>query len=224
VSALQLTTFVGLPLVIVFVASVLLAFARPDRGDGDGLYASYLAVARLFGVYMGLLAAAGLAEAISQRIVLGEPAGEANQFSGLSRIYTSLIDDGGGAPIGAFATLLVLMIVVYVYHARRASELATEQDPAAIRVERAYAGAVCFAMLSLVISAGLVAGAAGYDFFSEPIATSNDHLRDLAMGALLVYGGLVLVAGLIFRANVWAIRGNDETPDDDVTVTEIGEA
>ena len=33
------------------------------------------------------------------------------------------------------------------------------------------------------------------------------------MGTLLAYGGLVLVAGLVFRANFWAIRGNDETPE-----------
>jgi hypothetical protein len=85
-------------------------------------------------------------------------------------------------------------------------------------------GAVCFAMVSLAAVAAVVAGAAGYNFFSQPIAAGNgDRIRDLAMGSLLSYGGLVLVAGLVFRTNFWAIRGNDETPDDDPTPTEVGE-
>jgi len=33
-----------------------------------------------------------------------------------------------------------------------------------------------------------------------------------------------VLAGLVFRANVRAIRGNDETPDDDVTLAEMGES
>jgi hypothetical protein len=32
------------------------------------------------------------------------------------------------------------------------------------------------------------------------------------MGSLLSYGGLVLVAGLVFRANVWAIRRTTKRP------------
>jgi hypothetical protein len=32
-----------------------------------------------------------------------------------------------------------------------------------------------------------------------------------------------VLAGLVFRANVWAIRGNVVTPDDDLAVVETDE-
>jgi hypothetical protein len=212
-SALQLSTFVGIPLVVLIVALALLAFARPDRDHGNGVYASYLALIRVFSLYIGLVAAAGLGEAVSQRLVLGEGGTTEDRFSSsLPSVYISFVNDGDGAAIAAFATVLTLMVVAFAYHHRRARELATEGDAAARRVERAYSGALCFAMVAIIVSAGLIAGTSGYNFFAEPI-TSDEHLRDLSMGALLVYGALVLVAGLVFRANFWAIRGDDETAD-----------
>ena len=38
------------------------------------------------------------------------------------------------------------------------------------------------------------------------------------MGTLLSYAGLVLVAGLVFGANFWAIRGRIVTPDEGAAV------
>ncbi len=34
------------------------------------------------------------------------------------------------------------------------------------------------------------------------------------MGSFIAYGGLVLVAGAVFRMNIWAIRGGEIDGDD----------
>ncbi len=61
-------------------------------------------------------------------------------------------------------------------------------------------------MVNLVAVGALVAGSAGDSFFAEPVAVS-ERMRNDEMGALAGYGILVLVAGLVFRANFWGIRG-----------------
>ena len=35
------------------------------------------------------------------------------------------------------------------------------------------------------------------------------------MGSFVTYGGLILVAGAIFRLNVWGIRGGDTADDEE---------
>jgi hypothetical protein len=215
VSAFQLTTIIGVPLVVLFVTVVLLAFARPDRDEDNGPYAAYLALASVFSLYLGLLALAATGEAVGQYLAVGNAGPGDLVGPNTFRTYFSLMSDGGPAAIAAFATLTVLMAAVFAYHARRRSELteAADASPVIGRVDRSYRAGVCFAMLSLVGIGAVVAGSAGYDFFAEPVGAS-DAVRDLAMGSLLAYGGLILVAGGVFRTNVWAIRGRDAADDD----------
>lgn len=223
-SAFQLTTIVGVPLAVLLISVVLLAFTRPDRDNVNGIYAVYLALASVFTLYLGLLALAALGEAVSQHLVVGDsPASDLLPNQGSLRTYFSLVAGGGASTIAAFATLTALMGIAFAYHARRRVELATSatESPTISQVDRAYRGSVCFAMLSLVAIGAMVAGSAGYDFFAEPVA-SSDRLRDLAMGSFVSYAGLIVVAGIVFRVNVWAIRGNDDDINR-VPVVEIDE-
>ena len=220
-SAFQLTSIIGIPLAVLFVTVVLLAFARPDRDEDTGAYGAYLALASVFSLYLGLLALAALGEAVTQYLVFGDSARDdlLNSSPSAFRTYFSLISGGGSSSIAAFATLTVLMAAAFAYHVRRRTELAASDNthPAIGRIDCAYRGGVCFAMLSLIAVGALVAGSSGYDFFAQQIG-STDQLRDYSMGSFLAYGGLILVAGAIFRLNVWGIRGgdamtNDEEPD-----------
>ena len=226
-SAFQLTSIIGIPLAVLFVTVVLLAFARPDRDEDNGAYAAYLALASVFALYLGLLALAALGEAITQYLVVSD--GTQNDLFNSSSVFRttfSLTSGGGPSAIAAFATLTVLMAAAFSYHARRRTELAASGSthPAIVRIDRAYRGGVCFAMLALIAIGALVAGSSGYDFFAEKIG-STDELRDLAMGSLVSYAGLVLVAGAIFRMNVWGIRGGggptDETDDDEPELADV---
>ena len=126
-SAFQATSIIGVPLAVLFVTIVLLAFARPDRDEDNGVYAAYLAVASIFSLYLGLLALSALGEAITQYLVVGtDPSNNelGNQVS--ARAYLTLVAGGNGAAsIAGFATLAGLMGIVYAYHARRRSELMT---------------------------------------------------------------------------------------------------
>ena len=215
-SAFQLTSIIGVPLVVLFVAVVLLAFARPDRDEDTGVYASYLALASVFSLYVGLLALAALGEAVSQHLAIGD--GNARDLldtSSAFRTYFSLVSGGGPSPIAAFATLAALMGAVFVYHSRRRNELAASERPdsAAVRIDRAYRASICFAAVSLIAIGALVAGSAGYDFFADRVGSSSE-LRDAAMGSFIAYGGLVLVAGAVFRMNIWAIRGGEMDEDE----------
>ena len=212
-SAFQITSIIGIPLAVLLVTVVLLAFARPDRDEDNGPYAVYLALASVFSLYLGLLALAALGEAITQYLVAGD-GGQNDLLDSASgfRTYFSLMSRGGPSSIAAFATLTVLMAAAFTYHARRRTELEASDSthPAIRRVDRAYRGGVCFAMLSLIAIGALVAGSSGYDFFAEKVGSTND-VRDLAMGSFVAYGALVLVSGAVFRLNVWGIRGGDTT-------------
>jgi hypothetical protein len=224
-SSLQIVSVIGIPITVLLVAVALIAFARPDADDGP--YAAYLALASLFSLYMLLLMLGALGESIGQHLVLGSDQAPEFDSPGALSTYYSLFTNGGAIAIAAFATVAAVMGGSFVFHSRRRAEFLTDsaENESIGRIDRAYRAGVCFAMLALAAVAALVAGAAGYTFFSEPIAAAlADQNRDLAMGSLLAYGGLVLVAGLIFRAHFWAIRGNDETPEPEVTVTEFGDA
>jgi hypothetical protein len=226
VTELQVVSVIGIPLTVLLVGVTLIAFARPDPDDGP--YAAYLALASLLSIYLLLLALAATGEAIGQHLVLGDDDPFRSDLGSLNSlsVYYSLFTTGGAAAIAGFATVAAVAGGSFGFHHRRRTELLVEAPEGGTvdRIDRAYRGAVCFAMLSLALVAALVAGAAGYNFFAQPIAGGDgDRLRDLAMGSLLAYGGLVLVAGLVFRANFWAIRGNDEAPED-VTPAELGDA
>ena len=208
-SAFQITSIIGVPLAVLFVTIVLLAFARPDRDEDNGVYAAYLAIASVFSLYLGLLALAALGEAITQYLVIGtDPSnGElANPVAGRAAL-NHVVGGNGAESIAAFAALAGLMAIAYAYHARRRSELIASEttSPTVANVDRAYRAGACFAMLSLITIGAVIAGASGYDFFSQPVG-STAQLRDFAMGSLVTYGGLVLLAGAVFRLNVWGIR------------------
>jgi len=227
VTELQVISVIGIPVTVLLVAVTLIAIARPDPDDGP--YAAYLALASLLSIYLLLLALAATGEALAQHLVMGDddPLRSDIGSVGSLGIYYSLFSTGGAAAIAGFAAVAAAAGGSFGFHHRRRSELLLEAPAGGTvdRIDRAYRGAVCFAMVSLGLVAALLVGAASYTFFSQPIVgPDGDRLRDLAMGSLLSYGALVLVAGLVFRANVWAIRGNDETPDDDVTLAEMGEA
>lgn len=218
-STFSLTSFIGVPLAVLFVTVVLLAIARPDRDEDNGAYAAYLALASVFSLYLGLLALAALGDAISQYLVVGpDPANGDQLIQGTLRGSIALMTMGGASSIAACATLAALMGIAYGYHARRRAELmaAAADAPTIVNVDRAYRGDVCFAMLSLIAIGALVAGSSGYEFFAEKIG-SSDQLRDLAMGSLVTYGALILVAGAVFRLNVWGIRGGDAMTNDGST-------
>ena len=70
-SAFQLTSIIGVPLVVLLVTIVLVAFARPDRDEDNGPYAAYLAVASVFCLYVGLLAL--IPEQLESVIIIGLP-------------------------------------------------------------------------------------------------------------------------------------------------------
>ncbi|MEP6624961.1 MAG: hypothetical protein ABJC79_10990 [Acidimicrobiia bacterium] len=215
-SAFQLTAIIAVPLTILLVTIVLLAFARPDRDEDNGAYASYLALASVFSLYLGLLALAALGEAVTQYLVVGDSdARDLLNTPSTFRTYFSLMSTGGPSAIAGFATLTALMAVAFSYHARRRTELTASSGnhPTIDGINRAYRASVCFAMISLIAIGAVVAGSAGYDFFAERIG-STDELRDQAMGSLLAYGGLVLLAGVVFRRNIWDIRGGNEVADD----------
>ncbi len=217
-SALQITSIIGIPLAVLFVTVVLLAFARPDRDEDNGVYAAYLAVASIFSLYLGLLALSALGETITQYLVVGtDPSNSdvANPVAGRAALNL-VVGANGAESIAAYATLTGLMGIAYAYHARRRSELGTSEraSPTVGNVDRAYRAGVCFAMLSLIGVGALIAGASGYDFFSQPVG-STDQVRDYSMGSFVTYGALILVAGAIFRLNVWGIRGGDTTDDEE---------
>ena len=216
---------IGIPVTVLLVAVTLIAIARPDPDDGP--YAAYLALASLLSIYLLLLALTATGEALGQHLVMGDDdpfRSDIGSVGSLS-IYYSLFTTGGAArsPGSPPSRWWQAGRSVPPPAPRGAARRRPEADRRAHRPR--LPGAVCFAMVSLALVAALVAGAAGYTFFSQPVSIANgDRIRDLAMGSLLSYGGLVLVAGLVFRANVWAIRGNDEAPDDDVTLAEMGDA
>lgn len=223
-SAFQLTSIIGVPLVVLFVAVVLLAFARPDRDEDTGVYAAYLALASVFSLYVGLLALAALGEAVSQHLAAGdESTRDLLGTPSAYRTYFSLVSGGGPAPIAAFAAMAALMGAVFAYHSRRRSELAASERPTSTagRIDRAYRASTCFSAVSLIAIGALVAGSAGYEFFAERVG-SNSELRDMAMGSFIAYGGLVLVAGAVFRTNIWAIRGGEIDDDEgDLEVADL---
>jgi hypothetical protein len=217
VSAFQVSSFVGIPITVVLVAVVLIALARPD-GE-DTVYAAYLALASLLSLYLLLVALAGTAEGITRQIVVGDHRSEFGNDIATPVLSLFSGDDPGGA-IAAFATTAVLMGASLGFHQRRRTELASTGDASVDDIDRAYRAGVCFTMVTVIAGAAFIAGTAGYEFFHQPVAGAGDQVRDVSMGLLLSYGGLVLVAGLIFRANVWAIRGNDESPEVGVTAAE----
>jgi hypothetical protein len=223
-SELQFASVIAIPVSVLLVAVTLIAFARPDADEGP--YAAYLALVSLLSLYLLLLALAALGEAIGQHLVVGDdPYRSGIGSSGSLDVYYSLFTNGGAAAIAGFATVAAVAAAAFGFHRRRRTELLSDAVTGGTvdRIDRAYRGAVCFAMVSLAAVAAVVAGTAGYNFFSQPIAIADgDRIRDLAMGSLLSYGGLVLVAGLVFRANFWAIRGNDE--ETEVTPAELGDA
>ena len=222
-SAFQLTSIIGVPLVVLFVAVVLLAFARPDRDEDTGVYASYLALASVFSLYLGLLALAALGEAIGQHLAVGEGSSrELLNTPSSFRTYFSLVANGGPTAIAAYATLTVLMGAAFSYHARRRNELTASEHshPVVTRIDRAYRASVCFATVSLIAIGALVAGSAGYDFFAEDVGSSGG-MRNAAMGSFIAYGGLVLVCGLVFRMNVWGIRGDDGDEDPEPELADL---
>ena len=207
-SSLQFVSILGIPLTVLLVAVALIAFARPD--PDEAVYASYLALVSLLSLYLLLLMLAAYGESLVRHLVIGDVRDSEFGSSGSLSAYFTLFTSGGASAVAAFATVAAVMAGSFGFHSRRRSELIATTAPGgtADRVDRAYRAAVCFAMVSLAAVAGLLAGNAGYIFFSQPVSVANgDQLRDLAMGSLLAYGALVLVAGLVFRANVWAIRG-----------------
>ena len=212
-TTVQSLTLIAVPVTLVLVLVFLIAVARPDADQG--VYAAYLAIAALVSLYLLLVAVGGLGEAIAQRLALGDDASSIGSGGSPAavQLYFNLAEQGGSTAIAAFGALAVLMGASLVFHTRRRSELlAAYPDGSVARIDRAYRAAVCVAMIALIAAASVAAGAAGYQFFSDQIAVS-DKVRNLAMGTLLAYGGLVLVAGLVFRASFWAIRENDETPE-----------
>jgi hypothetical protein len=223
-SSLQFVSVLAIPVTVLLVAVTLIALSRPD--PDEAVWASYLALASLLSLYLLLLSLAALGESVTQHLVVGDARDSQLGSPGSLDTYFSLFTTGGAGAIAAFGAVAAVMAGVLGFHRRRAAELLATTAPGgtADRVDRAYRGAVCFAMISLAVVGGLLAGNAGYNFFSQPVSAGNgDQIRDLAMGSLLAYGALVLVAGLLFRVNVWAIRGNDETPED-VAPAEIGDA
>lgn len=224
-SSLQFVSIVSIPVTVLLVAVALIAFARPD--SDDGVYAAYLALASLSSLYLLLLTLAASGESVAQQLVLRDARDAELGSPGSLDAYFSLFTSGGASAIAAFASVAAVMAGSFGFHARRRAELVATTAPGGTvdRVDRAYRAAVCFAMVSLAAVGGLLAGNAGYNFFSQPFAAANgDRVRDLAMGSLLAYGALVLAAGLVFRANVWAIRGNDRTRDDDLAIADVDEA
>lgn len=222
-SELQFISVIGVPVSVSLVAVALIAMTRPDPDEGP--YAAYLALVSLLSLYLLLLALAATGEALAQHLVLGDrdPLSSDLGSGGSLDVYFTLFTNGGAAAIAGFASVAVVAGGSLAFHQRRRTELLTEalDGDTVDRIEGAYRGAVCFAMVSLGLVAALVAGAAGYNFFAQPIASPDgDRIRDLAMGTLLSYAALVLVAGLVFRANFWAIRGNPVTPDDDLALAE----
>ena len=133
--------------------------------------------------------------------------------------------NGGGelGPAFAWGAVALVMIIVFAFHTKRRNELLHEDDEIVERVDAAYCGAVCFAMVSLAILAATAAGFGVYEVLAQPVGIS-DQARDLSGVEAISYGALFAAACVIFRAHFWAIRGNDETPDDDVTLAEMGEA
>ena len=132
---------------------------------------------------------------------------------------------GGEASIAIYAVIAALAAITSVFHHRRRAELranASFSGSAAARVDRAADAAICFTMLALMFIGGLVAAAAGYTFFSPP--NHGDEVRDLAGGQLLSYGGLVVIAFLIFRARFWGIRRQEpEANDGEPPLAELSE-
>lgn len=213
-SSYQLVNFVGIPLTVLLVAVTLTAFARPD-GTSDGTYTAYLGFVQVFSLYALLLALAATAESIGRHLVLGDVGRATDPFStGVASIAISAFsNDGELAPAIGAGALAVVMAVVFTFHARRRGELDPGSDEGVARVDRAYRGAVCFAMASLAVVAALAAGQGAYQFFAEPVGVSSQG-RDLAGFQMVIYGGLLVATFIIFRAHFWDIRpgsGNDGT-------------
>lgn len=223
-SAYQLVNYVGIPLTVLLVAVVLVAFARPDR-TGDGTYVAYLGFAQVFSLYALLLALATTAETVAQRIALGDPgtspAQSPNGVTGFA--LSALGGDGDLAPAFAAGALALVMIVVFVFHARRRGEIDLRAEGVAA-VDRAYRGSVCFAMVTLALTAALGMGLGGYRFLDRPVGIS-DRVHNLAGFELVIYGALLIATFVIFRAHFWDIRpgrGNDEADGGVATVEDLG--
>lgn len=201
----QIASLINSPFTILVIFAILVAAARPDRDpEGEGLYAVYLAGASIASLYIGLVAAASLGQAIT-RFQVGNTPG--NQTLNSTAPYGYFFDDASASTIAAYGTVVVIAAIVFGFHAQRRRELGQGDRPpddVVERVERAYLAGVCFAMVSLALTAAIGAGSSAVTFFSPP--NHGDYARDLAGGTLLSDGGLVLVAFLIFRSRFWAIR------------------
>jgi hypothetical protein len=211
VSALQLTSYLGIPLTALLIGVALMAFARPDRSD-DGPYAAFLGLTSLLALYTVLLAATATLETVGQHLVLGDPtrAGDGFNSSPISNFAISAFNaDGDLAPAFAWGAVAIVMIVLLVFFTRRRDELLIGDDAVVERVDKAYGGAVCFAMVSIAILAATAVGFSAYELIAQPVGIS-DQARDLSGVEAICYGALFAAACVIFRAHFWSIRGNDE--------------
>jgi len=213
-SALQLTSYLGIPLTALLVGVALMAFARPDRSD-DGPYAAFLGLTSLLALYAMLLAATATLETVGQHLVLGDPSRAGDGFNGspISDFAISAFNaDGDLAPAFAWGAVALVMIVALVFLTRRRNELLVGDDEVVERVDKAYAGAVCFAMVSIAILASTAVGFSAYELIAQPVAIS-DQARDLAGVEAISYGALFAATCVIFRSHFWGVRGNDELPE-----------
>jgi hypothetical protein len=220
VSAFDLISYAGIPLTVLLVAVVLTGFARPDRVP-DGTYTAYLGFAQILSLYTLLLALTATAEAVAEHLVVGDgtPLTGSSPFSNLP---VTTAQDGDLAPAIAAGAVAIVMVVVFVFHARRRAELRIEADPGVAGIDRAYRATVCFAMASLAIVAAMAGGNGAYRFIARPVGIS-DQARDLAGFAMVIYGALLVATFVIFRAHFWDIRpgrGNDEVDDGGVATVE----
>ena len=222
----QLATTIGLPTTALVVMVFLLVIARPDRDpEGNGVYGAYLATASVISLYVLLISAAALGEAVTQDLVGSAQSSALDGASPTSSYFLLQLLQGGEASIAIYAVIAALAAIIYLFHHRRRAELrasANFSGSAAARVDRAADAAICFTMIVLMFIGALVAAAAGYTFFSPP--NHRDEIRDLSGGQLLSYGGLVVVAFFIFRARFWGIRGQDpEAGDGEPPLAELSE-
>lgn len=227
----------AIPVTILVVYLVLVAFARPDRDDerGDGLYASYLGVVGVVSLYtvllFGVIAVATLGE-----LVLVDRAGGSDEFNGISQATgvvgllsgfgSGTTDEQTKATFVLATSLAGAAAIAFAYHSRRRSELEASDgyaDSAAARVDRAYRAAVAFVAVTLgIIAVGFI-GDAVYQLVTEPSTqgVTPTVVRDRAAVELVSFGLLLVVVLTIFRSAFWAIRGVDDEGDDELV--EMGE-
>ena len=106
-SAFQVATIVGVPVMVLIVMLVLFAVARPDQDrDGDGIYAMYLATAAVTTLYLFLVTAAGIGEGITRHFAAPTP--DTSFSDGSVSVVSSAFfgfADGSDASLAAFATV-----------------------------------------------------------------------------------------------------------------------